>query len=104
MAMFPKFTNQAIPSDGNPRYFPSFENVGASYMATLSLQGLTIGLSVWLFSTPVVSNILTVSQPSSPLPEPCQPHVDPKVDPSPSSPISSPHSSSSASEILDSSN
>ena len=46
MAMFPKFTNQGVPSEENPSPFPSFGNVGAPYMATLSLPGLTVGLHV----------------------------------------------------------
>ena len=101
MATFPKFTNQGIPSDGNPGPFPPFGNVGAPYMATLSLPGLTIGLPVWFFSTSVVPNVPTTVQ-SVPLPE--QHHVDSKVDLSPSSPISASSSSTSPSEILDSSN
>ena len=104
MATIPEFTNQGIPSDGNPSPFPSFGNVGTPYIAMLSLSRLTIGLRVWLFSTPMVPNVQAASQPSSPSPEQCQPHVDPKVDPSPSSSVSSPCSSSSPGESLDSCN
>ena len=100
----PDFTNQGIPFDGNPSPFPPFGNIGAPYMATLSLPGLTIGLPVWLFVTSVVLSVQTAFQPSSHPLEQYQPHVDPKVDPLPSSPISSPCYFSSPGEILDSSN
>ena len=101
MAMFLDFTNQGIPVEGNPGHFPAFGNVGAPYMATLSLPGLTIGLPVWLFSTSVVPCDLTSIQPSPP---PERNHVDSKVDLSPSSPVSPSSSSTSPSESLDSSN
>ena len=101
MATFPEFTNQGIPSDGNPSPFPPFGNVGAPYMATLSLPGLTVGFPVWLFSTSVVPNVLATIQPS-PLPE--QHRVDSKVDLSPSSPVSTSSSSNSPGKSLDSSN
>ena len=101
MAAFPEFTNQGIPSDGNPGPFPPFGNVGAPYMATLSLPGLTVGLPVWLFSTSVVPNVSTTVQ-SVPPPE--QHHVDSKVDLSPSLPISASSSSTSPGESLDLSN
>ena len=101
MATFPEFTNQGIPSDGNPSPFPLFGNVGAPYMATLALPGLTVGLHVWLFSTFVVPNVSDTVQ-LVPLPE--KHHVDSKVDLSPSSPVSASSSSTSPSESLDSSN
>ena len=101
MAIFPEFTNQGIPSDGNQGLFPPFGNVGAPYMETLSLLGLTVVFPVWFFSTFVVSNVPATVQPS-PLPE--QHHVDSKVDLSPSSPVSESSSSSSPGESLDSSN
>ena len=85
MATFPEFSNQVIPSEGNPSPFPTFGNVGAPYMATLSLPGLTAGFPVWLFSTSMVSSILPSVQPSHP---PEKHHVDSKVDLSPSSSIS----------------
>ena len=59
MATFSEFTNQGIPLEGIPGHFPPFGNVGAPYMATLSLPGLTVGLPVWLFSTSVVPNVST---------------------------------------------
>ena len=81
--------------------FSSFGNVGAPYMATLSLPGLTVGLPVWLFSTSVVLNVSATVQ-SVPPPE--QHHVDSKVDLSPSSPVSASSSSTLPGESLDSSN
>ena len=101
MAMFPEFTNQEIPSEGNPGPFPTFGNVGAPYMATFSLPSLTIGLPVWLFSTSVVLSVHFSVQPSPP---PEQHHVDSKVDLSPSSSVPSSSSSTSPGESLDSSN
>lgn len=101
MANFLKFTNPGIPSYGNPGNFPPFGNVGAPYMATLSLPGLTVGLPIWLFSTSLVPIVSTVGQ-SVPPPE--QHHVDSKVDLSPSSPVSASSSSTSPGESLDSSN
>ena len=101
MATFPEFSNQGAPSEGSPSPFPTLGNIGAPYMATLSLLGLIVGLHVWLFSTSVVSSVL-VSIPYTPPPEQC--HVDSKVDPSPSSTISSSSSSTSPGESLDSSN
>jgi len=52
----PESTNQGIPFEGNPCSFPSFGNIGAPYMAILSLPGPTIGLPVWLLSTSLVQN------------------------------------------------
>ena len=101
MATFSEITNQGIPSDGNPSPFPPFGNVGAPYMAMLSLLGLTVRLPVCLFSTSLVSNVPATIQ-SVPPPE--QHHVDSKVDLSPSSPISSSSSSTLPSENLDSNN
>ena len=101
MATFSKFTNQGIPSEGNPGHFPPFGNVGAPYMETLSLPGLAVGLPVWLFLTSVVPNISATIQ-SVPPSE--QHYVDSKVELSPSSPISASSSSTSPGESLDSSN
>jgi len=101
MATFPEFTNPRIPFDGTPGHFPPFGNVGAPYMATLSLPGLAVGLPVWLLSTSLVPNVLNTGQ-SVPPPE--QHHVDSKVDLSPSLPVSTSSSSTSHGESLDSSN
>ena len=101
MATFTGFTNLGSPSDGNPGQFPPLGNVGAPYMATLSLPGLTVGLPVWLFSTSLVSTVSTVS---SSVPPPEQRHVDPKVDLSPSTPTSTSSSCTSPGESLDSNN
>jgi len=54
----PKSTNQGIPVHPHPGTFPCFGNVGPPYIATLSLLGITVGLPVWLFSTPIISNTL----------------------------------------------
>jgi hypothetical protein len=51
MALVPKMTNEGTLSLGEPFVFPSYGNIGPPHIATLSLPGLTIGLSVWLFST-----------------------------------------------------
>jgi hypothetical protein len=100
METIPGTTNQGTPFHGEPFVFPCFGNVGPPYIATLSLPGFTIGLPVWLFSTPVIPNSLGASN-ASPPPQEHQPHVDPF----PSSPIvSSSLSSSSPGESLDASN
>lgn len=101
MATFLEFTIPGIPSDGNPGHFHPFGNVGAPYMPTWSLPGLTVRLLVWLLSTSLVPNVVTTSQS---IPPPEQHHVDPKVDLSPSSPVSTSSSSTSTGESLDSSN
>jgi hypothetical protein len=89
MASVPETTNGATPAPGEPFVFPSYGNVGPSYIATLSLPGLTIGLPVWLFSTPMISNA-GASDASTPRTH--QPHVNY----SPSSPVRSPSISSSS--------
>ena len=99
MENFPGFSNQGFPSGGIPGTFPALGNIGAPYMATLSLPGLTIGFPMWLFPTAVVP---TIVPPSTSPPE--QHHVGSKVDPSPSSPISTSSSSTSLGESIDSSN
>ena len=71
-------TNHGIPLEGNPNPFSYWGNIGATYMATLSLPGITIGLPIWLFSTSVVQNTMIPQQTNQPL-------VDSKVDPLPSS-------------------
>ena len=99
MATFPGFSDQGIPSGGIPSPFPALGNIGAPYMVTLSLPGLTVGLPVWLFPTSIVPTIVPPS--TSP---PKQHHVDSKVDPSPSSPVAASSSSTSLGESIDSSN
>ena len=97
--------DQGIPFDGNPSPFPPFGNIGAPYMATLSLSRLTIGFLVWLFSTSLVQNIVISPQSSTPPTRKNQPLVDPKVDPLPSSSVvSSSPSSSSPGESIGTSN
>jgi len=91
-------TNQGIPFKGNPSPFPSWGNIGAHYMATLSIPGITIGLLIWLFSTSLVQNVVISPQSNTSL-------VDPEVVPSPSSSFVSPSpSSSSFGESSDTSN
>jgi hypothetical protein len=101
MASVPKMTNEGTPLPGETFFFPSYGNVGPPYIATLILLDLTIGLLIWLFSTPVTSNAgaSDVSTPPTP-----QPHVDLY----PSSPVrypsispSSPSESSKASSQVD---
>jgi hypothetical protein len=84
MASFPRMTNEGSPTPGEPFVFPSYGNIGPPHIATLSLPGLTIGLSVWLFSTQVIPNAVSASVIITFAHE-HQPHVDP----SPSSPIRS---------------
>ena len=87
--MNPESTDQGIPFEGNPSPFPSWGNIGAPYMATLSLLGLTIGLPVWLFSTSVVQNSMISLQSGIP-------PVEPEINPLPSSLFVSPSPSSSS--------
>jgi hypothetical protein len=62
MALNSGSTNGGTPSPGEPYTFPSFGNFGPPYVATLSLPGLTIGLPVWFFPTPVIPNPPNVSR------------------------------------------
>ena len=80
-------TNQGIPLGGNRSPFLSWGDIGASYMATLSLLGITIGILVWPFSTSIVQNTMIPLQPN-------QHPVDTELDPSPSSSFVSPSPSS----------
>ena len=50
---------------GAPCPIPLTGNVGVPLMATLNLPGFTLGLLVWLFSTPIVLNALDASQVST---------------------------------------
>jgi hypothetical protein len=100
MASNPKSTNGGTPYLGEPYTFPSFGNFGPLYIATLSLPRLTIGLPVWLFSTPVISNPPNVSTTPNNLDVSTPPTHQYHVDFFPSSPIKSPSiSPSSPSEI-----
>ena len=62
MANTPPNTNQEIPMMGTPCNIPLTGNVGVPLMATLNLPGFTLGLMVWLFSTPTVLNAPDASQ------------------------------------------
>jgi hypothetical protein len=101
MASVPEMTNEGNPSPGEPFVFPSYGNIGPHHIATLSLPGLTIGLSVWLFSTQVIPNAVSASVTGT-SPQEHQPHVDPSPSSlvrssSPSSLAMSPSVSSSSS-------
>ena len=65
MAKTPLNTNQEIPMLGTPCTIPLTGNVGVLLMATLNLPGFTLGLPVWLFSTPTIPNAPNASQVSS---------------------------------------
>ena len=91
MASPSRTTNQETPLPSMSFVFPPYGDVGPPLMATLSLLGLTLGLPIWLFSSPIIPCKLVASDPNPSLRE-HQPHVDP----SPSSPdVSSPISPSS---------
>ena len=86
-----KNTNQESPLPSMSFVFPPYGDVVPPLMAMLILPRLTIGLPVWLFSSPIVPCTPVASYPNPSLQE-HQPHVDP----SPSSPdVSSPVSTSS---------
>ena len=97
MANTPSNINQEIPMLGTPCTIPLTGNVGVPLMATLNLPGFTLGLSVWLFSTPTILNAPNASQVSSL----CQGHQN---NSSPSPIVDSPPPSTSCSESTDSSN
>jgi hypothetical protein len=108
MASTPGSTNGENPYPGDPFIFPSFGNFGPPYIATLSLPGLTIGLPVWLFPTPVISNLPNVSATPSasyvstpPTHQPCVKLFPSLLIKSPSISSSSPSESSQASSWLD---
>jgi hypothetical protein len=84
MASVPRMTNEGTPAPGEPFFLPSYGNIGPPHISTLSLPGLTIRLSVWLFSTQVIPNAVSALVTST-SPQEHQPHVDP----SPSSPVRS---------------
>jgi len=107
-----RMTNEATHAPREPFVFPYYGNVGLPYITNLILPGLTIGLLVWFFSSPVIPNAVSASVVIT-FPQEHQPHVDP----SPSSPIissfhyslarssfvssSSPSESSEASNLVD---
>jgi hypothetical protein len=96
MASTPGSTNGGTPCPRGPFTFPNFGNIGPLYIATLSLSRLTIGLSVWLFPTPVISNISSASAAPNALDVSTPPTHQPHVDFLPSSPIKSPSLSPSS--------
>jgi hypothetical protein len=100
MSSNPGSTNGGTPSPGEPYTFPSFENFGPPYVATLSFPGHTIGLPVWLFPTLVIPNPPNVSVAPNTLDVNAPPTHQPHVEFSPFYPIKSPSiSPSSPSEI-----
>jgi hypothetical protein len=111
MVSAPGTTNEATNAPGEPFVFPSYRNVVPPYIASLSLPGLTIGLPICLFSTPIILSETSASVVKT-YPQENKTHVDP----SPSSPIrysspsslartsvssSSPRESSEASNPMD---
>jgi hypothetical protein len=56
MVSVPINTNKGTHFPWIPFFSPSMGHVGPPYIATLTLLVLTIGLPVWLFSTPVNVN------------------------------------------------
>jgi hypothetical protein len=54
LASVPGIPNQWTPFPEEPFVSPSYGNVGPPYISTLTLPGFTIGLQIWLFSTPVI--------------------------------------------------
>ena len=62
MAKTPMKINQEIPMLGTPCTLSLTGNVGVPLMATLKLPGFTLGILVWLFSTPIVMNYPNSSQ------------------------------------------
>ena len=80
-----------------PCTIPLTVSVGVHLMATLNLSGFTLGLPVWLFSTPTILNALDASQVSSLY----QGHQNTT---SPSPIVDSPPPSTSCSERTDTSN
>ena len=97
MANPPLNINQEIPMLGTPCTIPLIGNVGVPLMATLNLLGLTLGILVWLFSTPTVLNDPDASQVSSLY----QGHQNTA---SPSHVVDSPPPSTSCGESTDTSN
>ena len=65
MASTPTDTKQETPMQGDSYAFPFTGNVVVPLMATLNLPGFTLGLSVWIFSTPNVPDYLGSLQEST---------------------------------------
>src|ERR1700677_1732037 len=96
MASNPGSNNGGTLASGEPYTFPSFGNFCPPYVATLSLPGLTIGLPVWLFPTPVIPNPPNFSVAPNTLDVNTPPTHQPHVKFSPSSSIKSPSISPSS--------
>ena len=78
MASTPTDTNQKTPMLGDSCDFHFTRNVGVPIMATLNLLGFTLGLLVWLFSTPTVLNAPDASR-AIPLCQEHKKHVSPSL-------------------------
>lgn len=89
-------TIQGTRIHGDPFVFLYFGNIGPPMIATLQLPRLTIGLLVWLFSTPTILNAPTTSHRNTT----CHEHQI-KVNPLVSSPMQySPTPSSSSGKSI----
>ena len=64
MASPSRTTNQETPLPSMYFVFPPYGDVGPPLMDTLSLPGLTIGLTVWLFSSLVIPCTPVASDPN----------------------------------------
>jgi hypothetical protein len=105
MASIPGSANKGTPFPKEPFSFQSFGNIVPPCIATLSLLRLTIGLLVWFFPTPMISNFPSASNAPNYLYVSTPPTNQPHVDLSPTSPIRSPSvSPSSPSECSKESN
>ena len=63
MASPSRTTNQETPLPSMSFVFPTYGDVGPPLMAMLILLGLTIGLPIWLFSSPVIPCTPVASDP-----------------------------------------
>ena len=95
MALISRTARKETPLPSTSFFFPPYGNVGPPFMDTLILPRLTMGLPVWLLSSPVIPCTPTTSDPNPSLWE-HQPDVDPSLSSpdvsypfSPSSPVES---------------
>ena len=71
-----KFSIQETPFQCRSFVSPPCGSVGPTFMATLNIPRLNIGLPIWLFSNPIIPIALFVSD-HGPSPHEHQPHVNP---------------------------
>ena len=69
-------TSQETPFHGMYFVSPPYGAIGPPFIANLSLPGLTIGITVWLFSNPIIPNSPFVLH-HGPSPHEHDPHVNP---------------------------